>query len=251
MTRQRKRPSGVDPAASFISPLGLPAEDHQQKGNDVSENIVSEGGEQQGSTPPPHAYVPGGKRSKKASPFANLQSLRLPQDYRDDKFGVKPLITRVPVRRPLPQEFVRVRPEEEYRISGVGIYKDKIGGAQYLVTPEICDELDGYVRRSTILTSITRQGVTLLWPIVLPDDNGRLNSWPETEWEVAREAETNWVRMTANQALGGYEAKYAFGDLPEPVWPDLTLEQLLTIGFRQYLIDSREHPMIRMLRGEE
>ena len=59
------------------------------------------------------------------------------------------------------------------------------------------------------------------------------------------------MRMTANQALGGYEAKYAFGDLPEPVWPDLTLEQLLTIGFRQYLIDSREHPMIRMLRGEE
>src|SRR5262249_20225273 len=82
MTRQRKRPSGADPAASFISSLGLPAEDHQHRGNDMSENIVPEGGEQEGSTPPPHAYVPGGKRSKKVSPFANLQSLRLSQDYR-------------------------------------------------------------------------------------------------------------------------------------------------------------------------
>src|SRR5262249_27171741 len=154
----------------------------QQRSLGTMGDIASRGLEQQASSatatatatlgtadtdrvPPPHEYVPGGKRSKKPSPFANLQSLRMPQDFKDDKCGVKPLITGVPVRRPLRQEFVRVHPEEEYRISGVGIYKDKIGGAQYLVTPDVCDEFDGYIRRSTILTATTRQGVTLLWPI--------------------------------------------------------------------------------------
>jgi hypothetical protein len=215
------------------------------------DNMVSRDAAQQVSATPPHEYPTGGPRSKKVSPFANLRSLRMPQDYHDDQFGVKPLITRIPVRRPLPQEFVRAHSGEEYRISGIGMFTDKINGGQYFVSPEVCAELGPHVRRSAILTSITRQGITILWPIVLPGDDGRLNSWPESEWVVAQEAETSWVRMEANRALGGYEAKYATGTLPEPVWPELTLEQLMTIGFRQYLIDSPEHPLLRQLRGDE
>ena len=42
----------------------------------------------------------------------------------------------------------------------------------------------------------------------------------------------------------------AKGDIGEPQWPAKTMRDLLEIGFRNYLIDRPDHPVIRELAGE-
>ena len=90
----------------------------------------------------------------------------------------------------------------------------------------------------------------MLWPVRLPDEAGRLDDWNTAAHEAAKRAETHWVRVAANMALGAYDIFEAVGQFPEPVWPDLPFERLLEIGFRDRFIDSLDHPVLRRLRGE-
>jgi len=58
-----------------------------------------------------------------------------------------------------------------------------------------------------------------------------------------------WIRLKANMALGAYEIFEASGTIPDPVWPDLSFQELLRIGFRDRLVDRIDHPVIKRLRG--
>lgn len=72
--------------------------------------------------------------------------------------------------------------------------------------------------------AVNRQGVVFLWPIKLPDPNGKTNSWNLSAFEACGKAQTDWIRVSANMSLGAYDASEAIGchlalgwDLPERV----------------------------------
>jgi len=50
-------------------------------------------------------------------------------------------------------------------------------------------------------------------------------------------------------SLGAYRIYRAEGELSDPVWPDRTLSELLEIAFRDRIISTEDHPVIRRLRG--
>ena len=50
-------------------------------------------------------------------------------------------------------------------------------------------------------------------------------------------------------SLGAYEIFEASGDLPEPVWPDYSFEEILKIAFRERIVDRPDHPLVQRLRG--
>jgi hypothetical protein len=41
----------------------------------------------------------------------------------------------------------------------------------------------------------------------------------------------------------------ASGDLPEPVWPEISFEEILKIAFRDRIVDRADHPLVQRLRG--
>jgi hypothetical protein len=49
--------------------------------------------------------------------------------------------------------------------------------------------------------------------------------------------------------LGGYEIFEATAKLPEPTWPDLSLDDLLTIAFRGRIITDPDHPVVLEMLG--
>ena len=58
-----------------------------------------------------------------------------------------------------------------------------------------------------------------------------------------------WVRVTSSMSLGAYEIFEASGDLPEPVWPDHSFQEILKIAFRDRLVDRPDHPLVQRLKG--
>jgi hypothetical protein len=42
----------------------------------------------------------------------------------------------------------------------------------------------------------------------------------------------------------------ASSTIPDPIWPAASLTDLLKIGFRDKLVGSLDHPVIKKLRGE-
>ena len=175
-------------------------------------------------------------------------ALRLSQSFADT-VGVKKLLTTVPVRKPSRQDFVRVHPDPSYRLTPAATIEVKEDREVYLITPKMAQALPGEFTTVTLLTTINRQGVLHLWPVKQPGPDGKHNEWHRSAAEAAERAEKKWVRVTASMSLGAYEIFEASGDLPEPVWPDISFEEILKIAFRDHIVNSLDHPLVQRLQG--
>jgi hypothetical protein len=63
-------------------------------------------------------------------------------------------------------------------------------------------------------------------------------------------AMTRWIRMKANMSLGAYEISVAESVIADPVWPELSFYELLSIAYRDRMIMSLDHPVVKRLRGQ-
>src|SRR5262245_46617441 len=95
-------------------------------------------------------------------PF-DLNVLRLDQSF-VEAAGVKKLLTTVPVRRPNPQDFIRVHADPNYR-AALALIELRDDREVYLLTPDIARQLPGEFVMATLYTTITRPGVVHLWPV--------------------------------------------------------------------------------------
>jgi hypothetical protein len=177
-------------------------------------------------------------------------SLRLSGD-RLACLGVKKAMLTVPVKKPDKSWFVRVHPDPAYALD-TAVVELKEDRETYLVVPQLWPELTGEATFSAraIFTALSRQGVLFLWPVRMPGPDGKLDEWSRSALAAADLARRGWVRVTANMSLGAYEVFEATGTLPEPTWPEVSFRELLKVAFKDHLIDSLLHPVLRRLRGE-
>ena len=171
----------------------------------------------------------------------------------DQRFGegqdVKRIVASCPVRKPHRQEFFRTQPDPEMSIE-VAVLEFKEERQHYLVSPDLAPTLPGEAVAKVLHTTVTTHGALMLWPIRLPDEQGRLDAWNEVAHAAAERAKTNWIRLMANMHAGTYDVLEASGTFPEPVWPELTLDKLLELAFKDRFINDPDHPVLRRLRGE-
>jgi hypothetical protein len=187
------------------------------------------------------------KDQPSTNPF-DPKKLRLSQNY-GASAGVKKLTTTIPVRKPGKQDYVRVHPDPAYRIE-TAVLEIKEEQETFLVAQELWDELPGELTPKVLFTTINRQKVISLWPVRLPGDDGRIDTWNGSAMEAATFAQKQWVRICSNKSLGAYDVFQATGEIPEPEWPELNLEQILEIAFKGRYIKEFDHPALKRLRGE-
>jgi hypothetical protein len=184
-----------------------------------------------------------------ADPFA-LENLRLPQDFAQSA-GVKKLLRTVPIRKPLRHEWFRVHPGPDYR-ENLALLVLKDGSDEvYAVAGNVLPELVGEFVSFTLFTAISRQNVVFLWPVRLPDADGKLMEWHRSARLAAEEAMTAWRRIVARKELGAYELFETVNKLSEPKWPEVSFQELVTLAFRDCLVTSLDHPIIKKLHGRE
>ena len=186
--------------------------------------------------------------AKPVDPFNDLANLRLRQDFATTG-ATKKLLTVVPVRKPPKQAFVRVHPNLVLD-AGLIDLKDDLDRETFLVLPELQADLAGEWSPYRLHLAVTRQGAAFIWPLRLPDSEGRVVSWYESGMEAASMAKSGWVRVVPDMQVGGYICYSAIGDLGAPAWPDTPFPELLKIAFRGRVVDSTDHPLIARLRGE-
>ena len=89
-----------------------------------------------------------------------------------------------------------------------------------------------------------------LWPVKLPGPDGKHNEWHRSAAEAAERAMERWVRVTPRTCRSApTRCSRRNGDLPEPVWPDLSFPEILKIAFRDHIVDRADHPLVQRLRG--
>jgi hypothetical protein len=181
--------------------------------------------------------------------FDNLEDLKVGQDF---ETGAAPVLLRqVPVRRPKSTDWFRVCPNPDYRQT-LALIENKDESEVYVVArqmrEELCDEptLHNY----EVFTAKNSNGTTFIFPIRLAGKDGKWNSWHRSQHDAATLAMAQWIRMVSNKDLGGYNIKTS-GRKAEPDWGMLPpFNELLRIAFRDYLIETIDHPFVRRLRDE-
>jgi len=190
----------------------------------------------------------------RSDPFADLAGLRLGQDFAADLGLAKPIAT-VPVRKPGKTSFIRVHPGEDFRFQ-TAVVELKDDGETYLVTRQLWPHLvnePAFVPK-VLVTYIARPGdVLALWPIRLPGPDGRLDDYNQSALNIGISLATkSWVRVSANRYLGAYEATVAPAGVSwgDPKWPDMPFPEILKLAFKDKVIESLDHPVLKRLRGE-
>jgi hypothetical protein len=111
-------------------------------------------------------------------------TLRLSQSF-GAAAGVKKALLTVPVRKPDKSWFVRVHPDESYRLQ-TAVIELKEDRETYLVVPALWPELatEATFRPKLLATAVNRQGVVFLWEANLPRSDGRVDEWTRTALEA-------------------------------------------------------------------
>ena len=178
------------------------------------------------------------------SPFS---SLRLTQNF-GETLGVKKVLTTVPVGRPSKDRFFRTHPSPSW-VFPAWILENKASGETYLVSAEVASALGDQVRPVELHAAIDRQNNPFLIPIPLPGPNGVRNRWHESLAQAAERAKSVWLRISANKDLGGYDIYEATAKLPDPVWPETSMDELLEVAFKGRIITSLDHPIVQERLG--
>jgi hypothetical protein len=93
-------------------------------------------------------------------------------------------------------------------------------------------------------------GTVFMFHVRLPSKDGKWNTWHRSQHDAADLAMIQWIRMTSNKDIGGYDFKTS-ARKTEPDWGKLPpFKELLRIAFRDFIIDAPDHPYIRRLRDE-
>lgn len=186
----------------------------------------------------------------KSDPF-DPRRLRLSQDYASS-LGVNKKLLTVPIRKPDKTWWVQTHPDEEYQMLTC-VLELKEDREIYLVDQDLRYELatESTVGPRLLVPTINRQGVLFVWPIRLPGPDGKLDDWNRSACEAAEMARGKWIRTAANMSLGAYDVFTTDAKLPDPVWPAMPFHELLRIAFKDKVIDTLEHPVLRRLRGEQ
>jgi len=183
---------------------------------------------------------------KPADPFDPAR-LRLTETA---QIGVKKALTVISCGKPNRQQFVRVHPSEDYRMQ-TALFTDEVNREAYLVAPELWDELAGEIQPTYLFAAITKTTNNIfLWPVRVPDNDGRRNNWHLSALRAAEMAMSKWVRVQASMADGKYDVFEATGNIPDPEWPEMTFGEMLKLCFEDRFIDTVEHPILKQLRGE-
>ena len=176
-----------------------------------------------------------------------LASLRIDQSYTASSVGVRKVLLTVPVRKPTKDEFFRVHPDHFLECYAVELKAER---ETYFLAPAVAPVLPEFVEPVRLRYCVSRQGVAFLWPVKLPKDDRRADSWRTSAAEAATLAETKWVRIAADMHLGAYQPFEAVADLGDPKWPNESWTEVVKIALRDRRIDSEDHAVIRQLLGQ-
>lgn len=189
-----------------------------------------------------------GHQETMAAPLADIESLRLSQDFVRD-LAVEKVLTTVPIRKPGPQEFCRTHPDQSHWFATATL-EDRETREVFIVSRHLWQELSNEITLVQLVTAVNRQDSLFLWLIKLPKQDGRANPWNQSLAAAADLAKAHWVRVQSNMSIGSYDVHRAVGTLPDPQWPDLSFADILSIALKGHLIDDMNHPVLKKLRGE-
>jgi hypothetical protein len=161
----------------------------------------------------------------------------------------KPLITRIRVGKPPKHAFFRSHPDWQHYTQEIEVIIDEQNfGEEHLVAPAMDAHLSTKLIHKIATLCITMQKALFISTVRLPDQQtGRTDPFNESMLAAMREARSQWVAV--ENKGGEWGTQTPIDMFPDPEWPDITMREVLKIGFRGRLVENLDHPLVKRLLG--
>jgi hypothetical protein len=191
--------------------------------------------------------MPDEPTSEQASPKrSKWERFRRDQGF---EAGATNRISAIKVGKPDQFTWFRVHPNPDFHFPAE-VFDYKPQRETFLIEPTLRNDVEIQLTPKLIVPCITRLWNIFLWPVSLPKDDGRENKWTETALDAVRQGMQSWIRVAANMDNGAYDIILPRAEMDAPVWPDLTMEQMMDRGFKNLVIDRLDHPRLKLMRGD-
>ena len=179
--------------------------------------------------------------------FSDLKALD--EMTRTDAVPTKPQLVSVRVGRPPKDTFVRCHPTH---VIALYLYKDEESGESYLLPPSLAEvaQQDQVFKKRQLRLAVTVQGAVFLWETAMRGEETNSNQWILSAWNAQDTALDKWIRVVANRQNASYDVMSSESDLGEPVYLEEQFEEILRVAFRGKVIETRDHLILKKLRGE-
>jgi hypothetical protein len=249
MSQSTRRPRSVNPSEPHDNGPPLDGEAREPDGPaDISFDPVAF--EAAGGAADPVGEAAPSART--VNPLSR-EALRLNQSY-TAALGLEKHIHNIPVDKPPTEVWFRVHPgtnargEEMFFDTYLLHIKNGPDRGAYQVGANLlpllsCERL---LQPTRLVLCIDRQEELRFWPLRLPGPDGREDDWISSALSVAEDAKRRWVRLVSGSH--GYQSVTTCAVIPEPTWPDKSLDDLLEVAFKKRRIASESDPGLRRLR---
>ena len=218
-----------------------------KNGADNNNNDVSRGDTVPRSS---QADVPAVEPTQALKPTSQFsrQALRLDQNY-DAVLGLKKHIHKIPVDKPSPESWFRVRDDDEFVFDTKLLHiKNGPDRGIYQVGASLLPLLSSekLLKPTRLVLCIDRRGELRLWPLRLPGPDGLQDDWMSSALSIAEQAKRRWVRLASGAS--SYTSMTTTASIPDPVWPDMIFDVMIELAFAKRRIASESDPLLRRLR---
>ena len=165
-------------------------------------------------------------------------------------------VNAIRVRKPVSnKEWFQVHPSQDYQMSAA-LYEretpESTKPEQWFVPKPL-----RYLFNPRAITpvmfrlAVTSLDVPFLWPVKRPRAGMRdSKNYYDVLDEIVEAAEINWVMIEWNNASRVYDHWTAPDDLGDPKFPEMSMLDLLRLGFNGRALDRRDHPVILEQQGK-
>jgi len=175
-----------------------------------------------------------------------LNNLSEHQEQRKETPSVLRETTSIELRKPGRFEWFRAHREEGFHSSFLlHQYDDQL----YYLVPALKARYRDALKLKRLVYCINADGEVFLWPISLPDDTGELDEWSRRAHHAAERSKEEWLCYRWNTRLKRHNELASPELINEPTWPELTLDQILALAFRDCAITDADHIALKRIDG--
>jgi hypothetical protein len=184
----------------------------------------------------------------------NLDDIRYAEaEYTHGDIDAEKTITAIKVRKPLGnKEWFRVHPGGDYKLSAALYERESPESATpelWLVPKPVRHLFNEKALTPVVLRlAVTSVDTVFLWAVKQPRKGLHDNYYRSLD-QIVASAETNWTMIEWNNVNRVYDFWSAPDDLGDPQFPNLTMQDLLRLGFNGRAIDRLDHPIILEHQG--
>jgi hypothetical protein len=164
-------------------------------------------------------------------------------------------INAIRVRKPVSnKEWFRVHPGQDYQMSAALFERETPESTkpeQWLVPgPLRCEFNPNALTPVMLRLAVTSLDVAFLWAVKRPRKGMRDSKiYYDVLDDIVEAAEINWVMIEWSNVNRVYDHWTAPEDLGDPKFPEVSMLDLLKLGFNGKALDRRDHPVILEHQG--